>query len=122
MTAETAKEVISEAIKDGAFRSERLRDDALTMAVRALELWETSLDIDFDYKQQAKQLGDMIKFYRVDARPVKQDGEWCCPECGKRIGEWHSYCHNCGRKIGWNTLIQRKPGKGGNKKPKKGKK
>ena len=82
---------------------------ALEMALLAMESWDTNLDIEYDYKGQAKQLKDMILYFKTDERPVKRDGVWLCPACGKRISEWHSHCHCCGKKVGWDTVLKRKP-------------
>ena len=48
-----------------------------------------------------KEYNRMIQHYETMAKPVHRSGVWCCPSCGKRIQYNHSFCHYCGKRIGW---------------------
>ena len=54
-----------------------------------------------DYHDLAQQYGDMLTKFCYEAKPIKRNGVWCCPECGKRTSYNHSHCHWCGKKLGW---------------------
>lgn len=51
--------------------------------------------------KQKAELERMIRHYETKSAPVRQNGVWCCPSCGKRVQSNHSHCHRCGKKIGW---------------------
>lgn len=40
--------------------------------------------------------------YTIEHKPEWRNGVWCCPACGKRIQYHHSYCHKCGKRVGWD--------------------
>ena len=106
MTADTAKEIITEELKNDMPAPLR---NAMNMAVTALGVWDHYQDIEYDYKKQGEMLGGLIAYYRKDEKPIHRDGVWLCPACGKKITEWHSYCHICGKKVGWGGVLKRKP-------------
>ena len=109
MTTDSAREVIEEALKKPEIQNDRMLFAALQMSIQALASWDKHQDIEYDYAGQAKMLKEMIIFHRQDEKPIKQDGVWLCPACHRRISEWHSYCHCCGKKVGWETVPKRKP-------------
>ena len=106
MTTEMAKEIILDELKGDVPTPLR---NAMNMAVHALDSWDINQDIEYDYKKQADMLKSMIAYYRKDEKPIRRDGMWLCPACGKKITEWHSYCHLCGKKVGWGSVLKRKP-------------
>ena len=55
-----------------------------------------------DYHSLAQQLGSMVAKYTIEQKPIRRNGIWCCPECGKKIQYHHSHCHLCGKKVGWD--------------------
>ena len=54
-----------------------------------------------DYHDLAQQYSDLMTKYCYEAKPVKRNGIWVCPECGRKIVYNHSHCHWCGKKLGW---------------------
>lgn len=82
---------------------------ALEMAVQAMSEWEKNLDIEYDYNGQAKMIQKMLLHYETEDRPIRRDGVFLCPACGKRTSEWHSYCHICGKKLGWGNIPGMQP-------------
>ena len=105
MTIDLAKETLLEFKGTTA---DKLLEAALGMAVSALESWENNLDIQYDYNAIAKEHKSMISHFLQDQKPVYKSGVWTCPACGKRISENHSYCHLCGKKVGWGRVSRRK--------------
>lgn len=69
-----------------------------TMQENAAEELASSLQ---DYHDLAQQYSDMMTHYCYEDKPVRRSGVWCCPKCGKRIQYNHSFCHWCGKKVGW---------------------
>lgn len=62
-----------------------------------------------DYEMLAKHHKDMISHYTEEQLPIRaQDGNYLCPSCGKRIREWYTFCNHCGKKVGWNGLLDPK--------------
>lgn len=55
-----------------------------------------------DYHDLAQQYSDMLKKFCYDAKPIRKNGVWVCPDCNRRIQYNHSHCHYCGRKVGWD--------------------
>ena len=62
---------------------------------------EDALDIIQDYRLQAKQYAALQKKHTVAGRPFLKDGVWHCPDCNGRCRPNHSFCHRCGKKLGW---------------------
>ena len=62
---------------------------------------QESMDIISDYEKVIENSNRMMQHYETKAKPVRRDGVWCCPECGKRTSYNHSHCHWCGKKLGW---------------------
>lgn len=62
---------------------------------------EDALDIIHDYRFQAKQYAALQKKHTVAGRPFLKDGVWHCPACNGRCRPNHSFCHRCGKKLGW---------------------
>ena len=62
---------------------------------------EDVLDILHDYRLQAKQIATLSKKYLVAGRPILKDSVWHCPSCNRRVSTGHSFCHRCGKKLGW---------------------
>ncbi len=54
-----------------------------------------------DYYYLAAQYSDMMTTFCYEDKPVKQNGVWICPKCGKRVQYNHTHCHWCGKKMGW---------------------
>lgn len=44
----------------------------------------------------------VINRYCSPGVPEQRSGVYCCPACGKRIQYHHSYCHKCGKRVGWD--------------------
>lgn len=46
-----------------------------------------------------------LKFYKlkfdVPTPARKSDGVLHCPQCNGRVQRGHSFCHKCGKKLGW---------------------
>lgn len=62
---------------------------------------EDALDILHDYRLQAKQYKALHSKHEVAGKPFLKDGVWHCPSCNRRTTPNHSYCHCCGKKLGW---------------------
>lgn len=62
---------------------------------------EDALDIIQDYRSQAKQLSALQKKYTFAGKPFLKDSVWHCPDCNRRVFPNHSFCHRCGKKLGW---------------------
>lgn len=62
---------------------------------------EEALDILHDYQLQAKQYKALHCKHEVAGKPFLKDGVWHCPSCNRRTTPNHSYCHCCGKKLGW---------------------
>ena len=71
MTADTAKEIITEELKNDMPTPLR---NAMNMAVQALGVWDHYQDIEYDYKKQGEMLGGLIAYYRKDEKPIHRDG------------------------------------------------
>lgn len=75
----------------------------------AEEIWKQdadalreAMDIIDDYEKVATNEARMSQHYESAEKPIRKSGVWVCPACGKKIPHHHSYCHWCGKKIGWN--------------------
>ena len=65
------------------------------------EALEEALDILQDYEKQARQASkDMKHFYTAD-KALKENGLRLCPKCKRQVRYNHTYCHWCGKKLGW---------------------
>ena len=82
MTADTAKEIITEELKNDMPTPLR---NAMNMAVTALGVWDHYQDIEYDYKKQGEMLGGILLsihnlHYLLDlmrrARQAVLDGEF----------------------------------------------
>lgn len=62
---------------------------------------EDVLDILYDYRLQAKQIATLSKKHLVASKPILKDSVWHCPNCNRRVSIGHSFCHRCGKKLGW---------------------
>ena len=62
---------------------------------------EDAMDILHDYRLQAKQYKALHCKHEVAGKPFLKDGVWHCPSCNRRTTPNHSYCHCCGKKLGW---------------------
>lgn len=62
---------------------------------------EDALDILHDYRLQAKQITSLRNKHMVAGKPFLKDGVWHCPDCNRRVAPNHSFCHRCGKKLGW---------------------
>lgn len=71
-----------------------LQDECVTDA-QALK------DLIFDYNLAVKQNNENHRKFEIAAKPVKRDNVWHCPECNHRVAPRHSFCHWCGKKLGW---------------------
>lgn len=118
MTTEYAKEILLEAAQTME-KNNTLRA-AIEMSVMALDAWDKYQDIECDYNQQAKMLKELITHYRQPVKPDFVNGTWVCPSCGERIGSWHTYCHACGKYVGWDVNARKNILKAGRKKKQKG--
>ena len=62
---------------------------------------EDALDILHDYWLQGKQYKALHSKHEIAGKPFLKDGVWHCPDCNRRVAPNHSFCHRCGRKLGW---------------------
>ena len=62
---------------------------------------EDAMDILHDYRLQAKQSAALRSKHAVAGKPFLKDGVWHCPDCNGRCKPNHSFCHRCGKKLGW---------------------
>ena len=62
---------------------------------------EDALDILHDYRLQGKQYKALHSKHKIAGKPFLKDGVWHCPDCNRRVAPNHSFCHRCGRKLGW---------------------
>ena len=62
---------------------------------------EDALDIIHDYRLQVKQYAALQKKHLTAGKPFLKDGVWHCPDCNGRCRPNNSFCHRCGRKLGW---------------------
>lgn len=62
---------------------------------------EDALDILHDYRLQGKQYKALHSKHEIVGKPFLKDGVWHCPDCNRRVAPNHSFCHRCGRKLGW---------------------
>ena len=60
-----------------------------------------ALDILHDYRLQAKQYAALQKKHLTAGKPFLKDGVWHCPDCNGRCRPNNSFCHRCGKKLGW---------------------
>lgn len=58
-------------------------------------------DLIFDYTLAAKQNKELHRKFEVPSKALKKDGVFHCPECNHRVSPYHSFCHWCGKKLGW---------------------
>lgn len=63
---------------------------------------QEAMDIISDYEKIAVDAARMSKHYEMADKPIYKSGVYVCPVCGKKIPHRHSYCHWCGKKVGWN--------------------
>ena len=59
---------------------------------------DDALDILHDYRLQAKQYSALQRKHEVAGKPIFKDGVW---DCNGRTSPSHSFCHRCGKKLGW---------------------
>ena len=62
---------------------------------------EDALDILHDYQLQSKQYAALQKKHLTAGKPLLKDGVWHCPDCNGRCRPNNSFCHRCGKKLGW---------------------
>lgn len=60
-----------------------------------------ALDVLHDYHLQAKQYKALHSKHEVADMPFLKDGVWHCPSCNGRCRPNNSFCHRCGKKLGW---------------------
>lgn len=60
-----------------------------------------AMDILHDYRLQAKLSTALHNKHAVAGKPFLKDGVWHCPDCNRRVAPNHSFCHRCGKKLGW---------------------
>lgn len=61
-------------------------------------------DVLYDYPQQAEQLRLLMEKYETEVPVIRGKGFFQCPSCNGRTGRRHSYCHKCGKKLGWGRV------------------
>lgn len=62
---------------------------------------EDALDILHDYRLQSKQYAALQKKHLTAGKLLWKDGVWHCPDCNGRCRLNNSFCHRCGKKLGW---------------------
>ena len=74
------------------------------------EPWESdvfilqeTMDIVNDYQAVVGQLKRMQEKFETPGKPVYISGLdlYLCPECNRKTKLNHSFCHHCGKKLGW---------------------
>lgn len=60
-----------------------------------------AMDILHDYRLQSKQYAAIQKKHLTAGKPFLKDGVWHCPDCNGRCRPNNSFCHRCGKKLGW---------------------
>lgn len=60
-----------------------------------------ALDILHDYQLQSKQYAALQKKHLTAGKPFLKDGVWHRPDCNGRCRPNNSFCHRCGKKLGW---------------------
>ena len=60
-------------------------------------------DMIRDYRAVTKQVAEYQRKFETKARPKigGENGVYLCPECGHRVQSRHTFCHWCGKKLGW---------------------
>lgn len=76
-----------------------LKDRCETEEVAAIQ---EAMDIISDYEKAAVNEAMMSRHYEKADKPIYKCGVWVCPACVKKIPYHHSYCHWCGKKVGWH--------------------
>lgn len=69
---------------------------------REPEVLEETLDILHDYELLSAQTKKDANHFHKEDRPVWHNGAWICPGCRRRVAVHHTYCHWCGKKMGWH--------------------
>lgn len=63
-------------------------------------------DAGIDGLPALKRTIQRLKFYKfkfdVPIPPKKGDGVLHCPQCNGRVQRGHTFCHKCGKKLGWS--------------------
>lgn len=98
-------------IKATIIKDEAHQDDAevLQAAVNVLfalseegvQTAEDAMDILHDYRVQARQCKALHNKHQVAGQPFLKDSVWHCPDCNRKVAPNHSFCHRCGKKLGW---------------------
>lgn len=52
-----------------------------------------------DYTDLAEQYSNLVKHYCKERKPTYVDGDYYCPNCGKKVYYFHIHCHACGKKL-----------------------
>lgn len=72
-----------------------------TISEEGARTLEEAMDILHDYRLQAKQYAPLQKKHLTAGKPFLKDGVWHCPDCNGRCRPNNSFCHRCGKKLGW---------------------
>lgn len=62
---------------------------------------EDAMDILHDCRLQAKENASLHSKHAVAGKPFLKNGVCHCPDCNRRVAPNHSFCHRCGKKLGW---------------------
>lgn len=62
---------------------------------------DEAMDLLYDYKGLSKQYAALYKRHSIETHPKHKDGVWHCPDCNRRVQPHHSFCHRCGKRLGW---------------------
>lgn len=90
-----------DSLKD--YCSEMAREQPRASWKQDIDTLQEAMDIVSDYEKVAVNEARMSQHYEMTAKPIHKNGIWTCPACGKKIPYHHSYCHWCGKKIGWKN-------------------
>lgn len=76
--------------------------DLLGEAIAILsELQDAGIE-DLSAVKRMIQKNRFYKFkFEVPIPPKKGDGVLHCPQCNGRVQRGHTFCHKCGKKLGW---------------------
>ena len=100
MTAESVKVQLESLLSESRYMTSfKDSDDVFQADAEALE---EVLNILHDYELLSKRIGKDDEHFHIAAKPVLKDGIWLCPKCRKRVRMHHTYCHWCGKKMGWH--------------------
>lgn len=96
---QAAVNIFSAFAEEGAQTTEEALD--IIRDYRILVKPDVTLDIIHEYRALVRQGDELRQKHTVAGKPFLKDGVWHCPDCNRRVAPNHSFCHRCGKKLGW---------------------